>query len=263
MAKISSLDHITDRLKWGEDTLAIVIFSAMTILPFFESFSRFLNINSVPASQILVQHFTLWIGFLGAILAARQNKLLSLIQQPLFAKDTEFHFGKWIAKVVTFIVLLILAWGSWELVQVEIKYPIDIAPNIPRWMAQLIMPIGFLLMAFQIYINSYATQQYRISLIIVALLFSLCAITGMVFDDIPIVYIGLIVIVISLFFGAPIFIGLGGLAIILFWADFTPISAIPAEAYRIVVSPTLPTIPLNSSLHIGQVFSCHPNIQEA
>jgi len=30
----------------------------------------------------------------------------------------------------------------------------------------------------------------------------------------------------------------------LFWADFTPISAISAETYRIVVSPTLPTIPL-------------------
>ena len=45
-------------------------------------------------------------------------------------------------------------------------------------------------------------------------------------------------------FGAPIFVGLGGLSIILFWADFTPLSAISAEAYRIVVSPTLPTIPL-------------------
>ena len=89
MAKISSLDHITDRLKWGEDTLAIVIFSAMTILPFFESFSRLLNINSVPASQILVQHFTLWIGLLGGILAARQNKLLALTRESLFKKDKE------------------------------------------------------------------------------------------------------------------------------------------------------------------------------
>ena len=36
---------------------------------------------------------------------------------------------------------------------------------------------------------------------------------------------------------------LAGLAIVLFWADYTPVSAISAEAYRIVVSPTLPTIP--------------------
>ena len=119
-----------------------------------------------------------------------------------------------------------------------------IAPNIPRWFAQLIMPMGFTLIAIQVYLNSYHKQHYRITLIIVALLFSLTAITEMIYDVFPVLYIGVSVILVSLIFGAPIFIGLGGLAIILFWADFTPISAIPAEAYRIVISPTLPTIPL-------------------
>ena len=99
MVKISSLGHIFHRLKWGEDALAIFIFSAMTILPFFESFSRLFNINSIPASQILVQHFTLWIGLLGGILAARQNKLLALTRESLFKKDKEIHFGKWVATV--------------------------------------------------------------------------------------------------------------------------------------------------------------------
>ena len=244
MNSSTRLEYLSNRMKWGEDTLALVIFSAMALLPLIESFARLFNILSIPASQVIVQHFTLWIGFLGAVLAARQNKLLSLTHQPLFAKDEEFHFGKWVAKVITFIVLLILAWGSWDLVKVEMQYPIDIAPNISRWVAQLIMPFGFLLMAFQIYINSYANQKHRITLIIVGLLFSLCAITGMAFDGIPIFYVGLIAIFTSLFYGAPIVIGLGGLAIILFWTDYTPISAIPAEAYRIVVSPTLPTIPL-------------------
>ena len=38
--------------------------------------------------------------------------------------------------------------------------------------------------------------------------------------------------------------GLGGAAILLFWSDYTSLSAIPAEAYRIVVNPSLPVIPL-------------------
>ena len=105
---------------------------------------------------------------------------------------------------------------------------IDIAPNIPRWFAQLIMPMGFALIAIQVYLNSYHKQHYRITLIIAALLFSLTAITEMIYDVFPVLYIGVSVILVSLIFGAPIFIGLGGLAIILFWADFTPISAIPA-----------------------------------
>ena len=244
MVKISNLDHFTRRLKWGEDTLAIVIFSAMTLLPFLESISRVLNINSIPASQILVQHFTLWIGLLGAVLAARQNKLLALTRDPLFQREKEIHFGRWLAKVTTFLVLVSLTWGSWELVKVEMQYPIDIAPNIPRWFAQIIMPLGFGLMAIQVYLNSYEKQLHRITLIIIGVIFSLNGVLEVIFDMIPALHLGIIVIAVSLFFGAPIFVGLGGLAVLMFWLDYTPISAIPAEAYRIVVSPTLPTIPL-------------------
>ena len=76
-----------------------------------------------------------------------------------FKKDKEIHFGRWIAKVTTFLVLVSLAWGSWELVKVEMQYPIDIAPNIPRWFAQIIMPLGFGLMAVQIYLNSFPDSE--------------------------------------------------------------------------------------------------------
>ena len=59
----------------------------MSLLPFLETITRVLNINGIPASQILVQHFTLWIGFLGAIFAARENKLLALTQESIFIKE--------------------------------------------------------------------------------------------------------------------------------------------------------------------------------
>lgn len=244
MEKNSKISHIVNRLKWGEDTLAFVIFATMTILPVIETSARFFNTNGIPASQVLVQHFTLWIGFLGAVLATRQNKLLALTREPLFDEAEKPHIGKWVAKVTTFLVLVALTWGSWELLKVEMKYPIDIAPNIPRWLAQIIMPIGFGLMAVQVYIKSYKKNIHRVSLIIVGVLFSLSAITDAIFDVLPIVPIGCFIILFALLNGAPIFVGLGGAAVLFFWADFTPISAIPAETYRIVVSPTLPTIPL-------------------
>ena len=66
--------------------------------------------------------------------------------------------GKWIAKLITFFVLISLAWGSWELVKIEMEYPVNIAPGIPRWLAQLIMPLGFGLIAFQVFMNSYENR---------------------------------------------------------------------------------------------------------
>ena len=237
-------NHLISYLKRGEDTLAFIIFVTMTLLPAFETLTRIFNTNSIPASQVLVQHFTLWIGFIGAVLATRQNKLLALTKSSLFDQAEKIHFGKWIAKVITFLVLVALTWGSWELLKVEFQYPIDIAPYIPRWFAQIIMPLGFGLMALQVYFNSYKKTIHRISLVLIGFLFSINTFTDTLFEVVPVVWIGSVIILTALMYGAPIFVGLGGMAVLLFWADYTPISAIPTEAYRIVVSPTLPTIPL-------------------
>ncbi len=244
MVSRQNFDRLVGRIKWGEDTLALVIFSAMSILPVIETIARLFGTNIIPASQAIVQHCTLWIGFLGAVLAARRNKLLALTREPIFNQEGSLHLGRWIAKTMSFLIIVSLAWGSFYLLKIEYKFPFEIAPNIPRWAAMVIMPVGFTLMAVQIYFKSYMQNIHRVTLIISGLFFAIISVTETVQDAVPVVWIGLGLILIALIYGAPIFTGLGGAAVLLFWSDFTSISAIPAEAYRIVVAPTLPTIPL-------------------
>jgi len=216
----------------------------MVLLPFIETITRVLNISNIPASQVLVQHFTLWIAFLGAILAARENSLLALTRTPLFGKSSTSSIGEFIGKITTFLVLVSLAFGSIELLKIEIIDSINIAPMIPRWFAQLIMPLGFSIMAILIFIKSYKQLSYKFLFLILFLVLSNSFFTEIIAENFPIRVLGTLIILIALINGAPIFIGLGGFAVLFFWYDFTPIAAIPAEAYRIVVSPTLPTIPL-------------------
>ena len=244
MINRQNLDRLVGRIKWGEDTLALVIFSAMSILPVIETIARLFGTNILPASQAIVQHCTLWIGFLGAVLAARRNKLLALTREPIFNQEGSLHLGRWIAKTMSFFIIISLAWGSFYLLKIEYKFPFEIAPNIPRWAAMVIMPVGFTLMAVQIYFKSYMQHIHRVTLIISGIIFAIISVTETVQEVVPVVWIGLGLILIALIYGAPIFTGLGGAAVLLFWNDFTSISAIPAEAYRIVVAPTLPTIPL-------------------
>ena len=236
--------HLVERLKWGEDILALTVFFTMVFIPTFETIARFVNFRGIPASPVLVQHLTLWIGFLGAILAARQNKLLALTTTPLFSIDEQFHFGRWIAKVISFIVVLTLMWGSWELLKVEFVFSVDIAPNIPRWFTQAVMPFSFGLIAIQILINSTENNLYRASILMMTVLWIIIGLTGAFQNEYWLIWIGLGILSVSVLYGAPIFVGLGGAAVLFFWGDFIPTSAIPAEMYRIVVSPTLPTIPL-------------------
>ena len=141
--------------KKTENILAVIIFIAMAVLPFIEIIARLFSTNFIPSSMVIVQHMTLWVGFIGAIIASRKNKLLSLTTSPIYKKDELFHPGRWLAKNISFLVVICLAYGSYNLVSIEYDYPFNIAPKIPRWLAMIIMPFGFIIMAIHMFMNSY------------------------------------------------------------------------------------------------------------
>ena len=53
-----------------------------------------------------------------------------------------------------------------------------------------------------------------------------------------------LVVLAAALLGAPVFVAMGGIALVLFFAESTPVAAVSAEVYRLIASPTLPAIPL-------------------
>ena len=220
------------------------VFIALVLLPTIEVITRIFGTTGVVASPVLVQHLTLWIGFLGAVVAARRNKLLALTTEPLFVVNPTINWAKFIAKIATIFLVVTLAFGSWELIKVEMAYPVNIAPYLPRWVAQLVMPIGLFLIAVHLVKNGYKKWQNRGFLLVGVILLSQLDHFDYLRESTVFMWLSILIIILTLYKGAPIFVGMGGLAILFFWQDYTPLSAISAETYRIVVSPTLSTIPL-------------------
>jgi tripartite ATP-independent transporter DctM subunit len=231
-------------IKSIEKYFTLFVFIALVLLPALEVITRLFGTTGVVASPVLVQHLTLWIGFAGAVIAARRNKLLVLTRVPLFAVNPTINWSKFLAKIITVFLVLALAYGSWELVKIEMAYPVNIAPFLPRWVAQLVMPIGLFLIAVHLIMNGYDKWRNRGILLAGVIFLSQVDRFDSLRESSIFMWVSILLILFSIYKGAPIFIGLGGLAILFFWQDYTPLSAIPAEAYRIVVSPTLSTIPL-------------------
>ena len=144
-----------------EKYFTLFVFISLVLLPAVEVIARFFGTTGVIASSVLVQHLTLWIGFAGAVIAARRNKLLSLTTEPLFKTELSINWFNFIGKVTTIFIVLALAYGSWELVKIEMDYPVNIAPLLPRWAAQFVMPVGFFLIAIHLLINGYASWKNR------------------------------------------------------------------------------------------------------
>ena len=231
-------------IKSIEKYFTFFVFIALVLLPAFEVITRLFGTTGVVASPVLVQHLTLWIGFSGAVIAARRNKLLALTREPLFAVNSTINWSKFLAKIITAFLVLALAYGSWELVKIEMAYPVNIAPFLPRWVAQLVMPMGLFLIAVHLIMNGFNKWRNRGILLAGVIFLSQVSRFDSLRESSIFMWVSILLILFSIYKGAPIFIGLGGLAILLFWQDYTPLAAIPAEAYRIVVSPTLSTIPL-------------------
>ena len=235
---------ITSNLKKLEFYFTNIIIALLISLPVLEVVARFFGTTAITSSRMVVQHLTLWVGFFGAVLASSRGKLLSLSSSNLFEPESSFSIKHFIAKSTSLIILISLFWGSIQLVTVEYQYPVNISPLISRWFAQSIMPISLMLMSVILFFKSYSSLKNRFALLISILLFLSIVSIPQVRESSVTLWFSFFSIIFSLFYGLPIFLGLGGIAALLFWFDWTPLSAISAETYRIVVSPTLPTIPL-------------------
>jgi tripartite ATP-independent transporter DctM subunit len=235
-------------LRWleqGESILALLVFAAIVLIPATEAVTRLFNISIISGAPIWTQHLTLWIAFIGAMIASQNDKLLALTNKPLFSHDRSYNIGKFIARTLSVIIVTSLAVASAKLVMIEFQFSSNVVvPGVPIWLAEIIMPIGFAIIAFQLLYQSSNSKFYRVLILIVSAFWFIISYSGFFQELAWPVWVFATMILISLVYGMPIFIGLGGIAVLLFWNSYTPITAIPAETYRIVVSPSLPTIPL-------------------
>jgi len=235
-----------------ENLICYICFGVIITFPVFQILSRFINIFSIPASQEIVQHMTLWIAFIGAVLAARSNRLLAVVRDPVFNKSSEFKLSHFLVHMCSVGVVFVLSVSYLKMIQIGIQYPEFIAPFIPVWFAQSIIPIGLLLIWYHMILTSSSRFNYRILLVIFSFLMTVI----LYFWQFPLTNDLLLTVkvlgVISLVaFGLPIFVVLAALSIFFFlsepteWAtNFDLMSTISDSAYRIVVSPTLAAIPI-------------------
>jgi C4-dicarboxylate transporter, DctM subunit len=216
---------------------------AMVLLPIAEIVSRLVAQRGIPGSGPFVQHLTLWVGFLGAALAAREKKLLALATGQLIPEGKWRDASRLLTGLVGAAVSTVLAGASWELVSIEREGGAEIALGIEVWMAQLVLPVGFALLAVRLAWNA-SERWWGRGVAALGLLLGLWISRHPELLDGKPALPGLVVLLVVTVLGGPIFVAIGGAAVVLFLADGIPVAAMPVETYRLSVSPTLAAIPL-------------------
>ena len=225
-----------------EDGVCVVVFGVMGVLPLVEVVAREGFGMGLAGSIPIVQHMTLWISFLGAALAARTGRLLAL-STGAFLPARWRSVAETMQAFVSVAVTTLLAFASAQLVGIDRTYGDIAAWGIPIWIFTAVMPIGFVLIAVRLALRASST---RIGAMIAALgcVVPLVFLFGLEPDNTALVSVLGVIIIAATLLGMPIYAALGGAALLLFWQEGTPISAVPGEAYRMSTSPMLPAIPL-------------------
>ena len=140
MGLLHWLDHWLASL---ERAFVVLLLSGLLGLGLLQVIERNVLASGIFWADELLQHMVLWLGFLGASLATREHRHLSI--------DVLSHFlsTRWqlwlglLVNTVALVLCMLLVQAAWGLVRSEYTAGTVLTFRVPAWLAQSIIPLGF------------------------------------------------------------------------------------------------------------------------
>ena len=225
----------------AEDGLTVAVLLMMGVLPVLELVLRTFFQTGIPGTSGYVQNLTLWVGFLGAMIASREGRHLNLSTGMVLPRRLQ-AIATTSAATVSTTVAAGLFWASLQFVRAEMESPATIAGWLPIWTVEAILPVSFAIITMRFVARAGGWRARAIAFLGIPA----AATIGFLLEPYAshLVWPAIAGLVVAAILGTPIFVVLGGAALLLFFAEGVVVAAIPVETYRIVVSPSIPMIPL-------------------
>jgi tripartite ATP-independent transporter DctM subunit len=220
----------------------VVAFLLSMVLPLIDAVGRPLGGFYVPGSATYRAQLTLWLALLGGLLAARERQHLTLSTAEAIGKVRLRNAARLLSSSVAAGVCAVLAYSAYGVVMADRLQGQQLSIGVPTWVSECIMPVALALIALRMAWGASDRAPGR------TLAFGAVAATlalGFFPGAGPTLYLPLLALIaLATLVGAPVFVAMGGVALVLFFKDGVTVSAVMADVYRLMVSPTLPAVPL-------------------
>jgi TRAP-type C4-dicarboxylate transport system permease small subunit len=143
---LRTVDHWLARV---EGTLLVAILCVMVGGSFLQVLLRNLFHWGIEGADLLLRHGVLWLALLGASLATRQARHIRIDVFPRLIPPAYQRFVEALTSLAAFGVSAALTAASWTLVLLEREAGSTLVLGLPTWVAQAILPAGFLLITFR------------------------------------------------------------------------------------------------------------------
>lgn len=141
--------RLLQAITWLENTILITLLTLMVVLAGSQIIFRNLLDLSILGVDQLLRLLVLWVALLGAVTASRDNKHISIDIFSRFLPARAHAIARVVTDLFTFAVCVTLAWHAARFVASERGTGEMAFALLPMWVAQIILPAAFGLIALR------------------------------------------------------------------------------------------------------------------
>jgi len=145
-----------DTLGRAEKFLIAATLSIMILMAFLQIILRNVFSTGISWGDSLVRYLVLWVGFIGASLASKEEKHITIEVFSRWFSNLGNRYLKGIPHLVSAIICGLLTFAAWTFVQNEAQMGSTTFLEIPVWIPQIIIPITFALMTLRFGFRAFA-----------------------------------------------------------------------------------------------------------
>jgi TRAP-type C4-dicarboxylate transport system permease small subunit len=141
-----------------EDFILAVLLTGMIVLAAAQIFSRNLFSVGLTWGEPLLRVLVLWLTLLGAMAATREGHHIRIDTLSRFLPERGERIARRVTDLFGAVVCALLAWHSGRFVHGDWQDGLELFAGVPSWSAELIMPLGFGVMALRFLIRAVAGE---------------------------------------------------------------------------------------------------------
>ena len=158
MRLIEKIESVLGRI----EALAVtILLSLMILFSFTQVLLRNFFNDGILWADIFVRQLVLWVGFLGASLAVREGKHISIDFLPNVLPKSWGKYIRFAVNLTAGIVSGFLTVAAWRFVQFEMEGQATLFLDIPVWAFQLILPYSFGVISARFLLNAVSPPSRR------------------------------------------------------------------------------------------------------
>jgi C4-dicarboxylate transporter DctQ subunit len=141
------LERIDEAIGRVEQVLVVLFLGLMITIAFLQIFLRNFFFTGLDWGDLLVRNLVLWVGFIGATLATKEEKHISIDLVSRWLSLRARYIAACIIHAFAFFVCGELFYAATKFISNEFQTGYRTFLGLPAWVPEMILPLTFILIA--------------------------------------------------------------------------------------------------------------------